>query len=171
MNGPTKFQKIIKGAAKKAREFKKALDDVQAYLILLILTDGEINDLGAAKLEVIKASRLPLSIVIIGVGDAEFAKMDELDSDDSELTAGGRKAKRDSVQFVPFREFKDRPMAELAAAVLEEIPTQFLEFMTENGVKPSPPPTETEMVDLQAAKLKTQEALAKKYGAHLNSGQ
>ena len=49
------------------------------------------------------ASTLPLSIIIIGVGNANFDTVDELDMDTVRLTApDGRMAARDSVQFVPF---------------------------------------------------------------------
>lgn len=47
---------------------------------------------------IINASDLPLSIIIVGVGNDSFDKMDELDSDDALLTANGRVAKRDIVQ-------------------------------------------------------------------------
>jgi hypothetical protein len=33
----------------------------------------------------------------------------------------GEKAKRDIVQFVPFREFRNKPISELAKCVLEEV--------------------------------------------------
>ena len=34
------------------------------------------------KLALINASRLPMSVIIVGVGGADFSAMDELDSDD-----------------------------------------------------------------------------------------
>lgn len=39
------------------------------YHILLILTDGEIHDMEETKNIIIKASSLPLSIIIVGVGN------------------------------------------------------------------------------------------------------
>ena len=52
-----------------------------------------------------EASTLPLSIIIIGIGQADFDSMEELDSDNVQLTApSGRKAARDIVQFVAMRE-------------------------------------------------------------------
>lgn len=45
-----------------------------------------------------QASFLPLSIIIVGVGEEEFDSMDELDSDDSLLAFEGRQAQRDIVQ-------------------------------------------------------------------------
>ena len=40
-----------------------------------------------------------------GVGDADFSAMDALDADDKLLSDGSRKAVRDIVQFVSFRDF------------------------------------------------------------------
>ena len=73
--------------------------------------------------EIVRGSDLPLSIVIVGVGDADFSNMDVVDADDEPLYS--RKYKkymsRDIVQFVPFSEFKHKPY-ELAKETLTEIP-------------------------------------------------
>mmetsp|Transcript_10136 Transcript_10136/g.8662 ORF Transcript_10136/g.8662 Transcript_10136/m.8662 type:complete len:91 (-) Transcript_10136:187-459(-) len=78
----------------------------------------------------IKASELPMSVVIVGVGDAdEMQKMVELDSDNGLLSVGGKTAKRDIVQFVRFLDQKyQKDMNELVAAVLKELPKQFIEY-------------------------------------------
>lgn len=54
----------------------------QNYFILLLLTDGVLSDMMEAKKALINASRYPMSVIIVGVGDADFSAMDELDSDD-----------------------------------------------------------------------------------------
>ncbi len=51
------------------------------YFVLLILTDGEIHDMEATKSSIVASSHLPLSIIIIGIGNAEFANMEILDGD------------------------------------------------------------------------------------------
>lgn len=56
---------------------------LQQYFILLMLTDGAISDMNDTKLAVIEASRLPMSIIIVGVGNADFTAMNELDADES----------------------------------------------------------------------------------------
>ena len=56
---------------------------------------------------IVKASRLPMSIIIIGVGGADFSAMEFLDSDDGMLRSTTHEAAmRDIVQFVPFRQFQ-----------------------------------------------------------------
>lgn len=85
---------------------------------------------------IIAASTLPISIIIVGVGDADFTNMETLDNDDGILSdSQGRKAKRDCVQFVPFNQFKNN-YEMLAKNVLEELPDQVVEYMTMIGKKP-----------------------------------
>lgn len=55
----------------------------------------------------VQASKLPMSIIIVGVGNADFAAMEFLDGDSRRLRSHtGEEAARDIVQFVPFREFR-----------------------------------------------------------------
>lgn len=57
---------------------------------------------------IVNASRLPMSIIIVGVGNADFSAMEFLDGDDGCLRSlTGEAAMRDIVQFVPFRKFKN----------------------------------------------------------------
>lgn len=57
---------------------------------------------------IVQASKLPMSIIIIGVGNADFAAMEFLDGDASVLRSNtGEEAVRDIVQFVPFRDFRN----------------------------------------------------------------
>jgi len=46
--------------------------DASQYYVLLMITDGVISDMGATKEAIVSASRLPVSIIIIGVGNTEF---------------------------------------------------------------------------------------------------
>lgn len=133
--GPTNFAPVINHVAAMAKE------NMHAYSVLLILTDGIITDMMDTKRAIINASTLPLSIIIVGVGSSDFSAMEELDGDDGRLSAGGRVAERDIVQFVPFRSFSGpQAQASLAAAVLAEVPTQFLLYMQKNKINPPAPP-------------------------------
>jgi hypothetical protein len=51
------------------------------YTVLLILTDGAITDSSQTIDAIVQASYLPLSIIIIGVGNADFSQMNILDGD------------------------------------------------------------------------------------------
>ena len=55
---------------------------MQAYQILLMLTDGVITDMEATKQAIIRGSYLPMSVIIVGVGHANFKNMEVLDADD-----------------------------------------------------------------------------------------
>jgi len=133
LSGPTVFAEIVRTAANYANT--NVTQEDQKYTILLIVTDGVLNDLAATKEAIIHASALPLSIVIVGVGAADFSDMNLLDGDDQPLGPG---AARDIVQFVPYRQFHEYPEV-LASRVLEEIPTQLLAFMKSRGLHPNPP--------------------------------
>ena len=50
--------------------------------MLLLLTDGVLSDMVETKAAIVKASRLPMSVIIVGVGQADFKDMDELDADE-----------------------------------------------------------------------------------------
>lgn len=54
----------------------------QQYFILLMITDGVLSDMQETKCALINASRLPMSVILVGVGAADFSSMNELDSDD-----------------------------------------------------------------------------------------
>lgn len=81
---------------------------LQQYFVLLIITDGVITDLDQTRSAIVNASRLPMSIIIVGVGGADFSTMEFLDGDDGRLRSPtGEVAVRDIVQFVPFRKFQN----------------------------------------------------------------
>lgn len=137
--GPTYFAPCINHVAR----FAAAKRDGSEYFILLIITDGVINDMELTKRAIVSASCLPLSIIIVGVGNADFEAMNELDADVNPLTADGRVAERDIVQFVPFNRIandtsltQELQKARLAKEVLAEIPTQFLSYMRKNNILP-----------------------------------
>ena len=126
LSGPTFFAPVINSAEELARQ---SFATTKTYTILLILTDGIINDLRETSDAIVKASDSPLSIIIVGVGPADFSSMVQLDGDETPLVNRyGQRTKRDIVQFVPFRRFQDQPLPTLAAEVLAEIPTQVHEY-------------------------------------------
>uniref|UniRef100_A0AAQ5ZAJ9 C2 domain-containing protein n=1 Tax=Amphiprion ocellaris TaxID=80972 RepID=A0AAQ5ZAJ9_AMPOC len=139
--GPTNFAPVINQVARCAAE----VTDGSQYFVLLMITDGVISDMAQTKEAVVNASSLPMSIIIVGVGPAEFDAMEELDGDEVRVSSRGRFAERDIVQFVPFRDYIDRSgnqvlsMARLAKDVLAEIPDQLLSFMKTRGIEPRPP--------------------------------
>lgn len=147
--GPTNFAPCINHVAR----FAEAVRDGSCYFVLLIITDGVITDLPQTKQAIVNAARLPMSIIIVGVGDADFEAMNVLDGDEVRLSYQGVYAQRDIVQFVPFRDFFQRHGSQnmticksaLAKEVLAEVPDQFISYMKMNNIAPrhpssAPPP-------------------------------
>ena len=85
---------------------------------------------------IVELSKLPISIIIVGVGQANFDKMDALDSDDELLRGSYGVAQADIVQFVPFKNFKTNS-AGLAQEVLHEVPEQVTGFYKRIGMAPN----------------------------------
>merc|ERR1711881_680385 len=86
---------------------------------------------------IVHCTDYPMSIIICGVGNADFSTMEYLDADDEPLiSSDGKMMKRDIVQFVPFNEFKDAHPIVFAKEVLEEIPDQVTSYMAQHGIKP-----------------------------------
>ncbi|XP_052396133.1 copine-9-like isoform X2 [Carassius gibelio] len=152
--GPTNFAPVINQVAQCASE----VTDGSQYFVLLIITDGVISDMVQTREAVVTAASLPMSVIIVGVGPAEFDAMEELDGDEVRVSSRGRAAERDIVQFVPFRDYIDRSgnqvlsMARLAKDVLAEIPDQLLSFMKSRGIEPrpalSPSPSPTPQINV-----------------------
>ncbi|XP_069489751.1 copine-5 isoform X5 [Ambystoma mexicanum] len=140
--GPTNFAPVVNHVA----NYAAAVQDGSQYFVLLIITDGVISDMAQTKEAIVNGAKLPMSIIIVGVGQAEFDAMVELDGDDIRISSRGKLAERDIVQFVPFRDYIDRTgnhvlsMARLAKDVLAEIPDQFISYMKARGIKPNPAP-------------------------------
>jgi len=131
--GPTNFCPIIKHVAKFAEAYRQ---DPSNYFVLLIITDGLITDFEETKALLRSVSMLPMSIIIIGVGDEDFSEMEELDGDDVKPRTGSR----DIVQFVELRKFL-LPAGGwshelLAKSVLAEVPGQLTAWMKNAGFTP-----------------------------------
>ncbi|KAF0979633.1 hypothetical protein FDP41_001301 [Naegleria fowleri] len=135
--GPTNFAPTIQTAvAYAAQGAMEQSQQNQKYFILLIITDGEITDMPETIKEIVNASRYPLSIIIVGVGSADFASMEALDSDNRRLQSGNNVAVRDIVQFVPFRQFGSQNYTLLAKETLKEVPQQVCEYFKSKKIKP-----------------------------------
>eukprot|EP00002_Diphylleia_rotans_P021306 TRINITY_DN414_c0_g1_i2.p1 TRINITY_DN414_c0_g1~~TRINITY_DN414_c0_g1_i2.p1 ORF type:complete len:454 (-),score=90.44 TRINITY_DN414_c0_g1_i2:226-1587(-) len=137
LSGPTNFAPIIKYAIQLAQD--ALTREELKYFILLILTDGEICDMSDTVDAIVKASFLPISIIITGIGSANFANMNVLDGDDRRLKGSdGMEAQRDIVQFVPLRDMPPNDIGSLAAHTLAEIPGQFMSYVQMKGIPPPP---------------------------------
>ena len=130
--GPTEFTPIIKKVI--SRMITK---NILEYHILMILTDGVIDDLQDTIDILVEASSLPLSVIIIGIGNEDFSKMEVLDGDEVPLKSrNGKIRTRDIVQFVPFSKFQN-DAKKLSMEVLAEIPRQMIEYFQFKNLSPN----------------------------------
>lgn len=123
LSGPTYFAPLLTDAFKWASK----LQGGYSYQIILILTDGEIHDMGSTKDLLVQHSNLPVSVIIVGIGNADFSKMVALDGDGGLTDSHGKRCPRDIVQFVPFNKFKGNSQA-LAQEMLREVPKQVTQY-------------------------------------------
>jgi hypothetical protein len=109
-------------------------------------SDGVITDLDSTIRSIVQASFLPISIIIVGVGQADFRTMNVLDADTEPLKADGMVCQRDIVQFVAMRDMTQPGSSmvsgtRLAKEVLAELPNQLLAYF--NTIKLFPPSSAT----------------------------
>eukprot|EP01135_Chromosphaera_perkinsii_P003710 Nk52_evm28s252 gene=Nk52_evmTU28s252 len=117
-----------------------ATQTYQWYNVLMILTAGDIEDIDKTKDAIVEASKLPISIVIVGVGDNSYSKMQQLADDVKYYSCHGVYASREILQFVSFAEFAEKSaheMEDFATEVLQEIPSQLLDYMRRKYIVPS----------------------------------
>ena len=80
------------------------------------MTDGGVAEKNKTRNQVIRASRLPLSIIIVGIGKSsdDFEFMKSLDGDDAPVRGRDSKnqvqfSSRDCVQFVSYQQMENDP--------------------------------------------------------------
>ena len=94
------------------------------YSVLLLLTDGCIHDMDATQDLLFDLSLLPCSIIIIGVGYADFENMKILNRPNLQ-NSRGQPCARDIVQFVAFNEAQRRgELAETEQGVHVKVPIE-----------------------------------------------
>ena len=135
---PTCFSPVIDKVIQEIKYDMENNREENHYYILLILTDGCINDAQQTRDKIVEASYLPMSIIIVGIGNADFTLMNMLDGDtEPVVNSKGEPWKRDIVQFVEFENFKKNNAinygTDLTEEVLKEIPTQVEQYYQRIG--------------------------------------
>ncbi|KAH7670643.1 vWA-like protein, partial [Dioscorea alata] len=130
LSGPTSFAPVIEMAMTIVEQ------SGGQYHVLLIIADGQVTrsvnaeygHLSSQEKEtieaIVKASKFPLSIVLVGVGDGPWDKMKEFDDNIPDRSF-------DNFQFVNFTEIMSKDVSqnqkesEFAFSALMEIPSQY----------------------------------------------
>ncbi|CAB9508204.1 Copine-6 [Seminavis robusta] len=136
------------------RAIKKS-EQEHCYSVLCILTAGNIGDDLRDTIDTIctAAEDAPLSIVIIGVGENEeaFTTIRKVIANGGKLRhSNGVPISRDIVSFASFDDFEGNA-SNVAAEGLKELPEQFVEYFTDNGIQPRPPVTASSIEKESAA--------------------
>ena len=108
MSGPKLLRPTIDAAIKcAAQESQHKL----SYGVLVVLCcSGKVNDVSEVMEKISQASYIPLSVVIVGIGDGDFSEWDALKKS-SETSVGvltspsGNKYMRDVAHFVKLNDY------------------------------------------------------------------
>ncbi|KAI3878096.1 hypothetical protein MKW92_035009 [Papaver armeniacum] len=113
------------------------MHDQTKYCVLVIITAGGLEDIQESIDALVGASHRPLSIVIVGLGEAGFENMEILDADNGRplKSRTGQVAARDIVQFVPWCKLQGGQIS-VVEELFDELPGQFLTYMRSRDIKP-----------------------------------
>lgn len=124
LKGPAIFSQLIREGMRYA-DNSISNDECTKYTHLFILTDGVVFDWRDTIDAIVAASKLPLSITIVGVGNSDFDKMDSLQG--TLESSIGTSSVRDNIKFVKL----SRDMSESAfrRECLQIIPSQMVQYL------------------------------------------
>lgn len=131
MSGPTILTEVMQKAAIQAKSYQAdESSNTLRYVVLLIITDGLADSFEETQRKLAVYSQVPLSIVIVGVGEScNYDKMYQLVDSASQHQQGSRR----NVSFVEFRRHQNSPEA-LGTAALQDVPLQVCEYLAMRGV-------------------------------------
>ncbi|XP_052807081.1 copine-9-like [Mya arenaria] len=142
MSGPTRLKPVISFAESMA--VREPTQDNQVYHVLLVITDGILNDIDDVLERLTSISHLPLTVVFAGVGPADF-KLMECFSQDSTGFVGLKyrttSLNRKHTHFVSFSRENGQTidLDRLARETLAVISSQITEYMRRKDIIPNKP--------------------------------
>lgn len=116
LDGPTSFAPIINRAMDLVLEGEHG-----TFTILVIITDGAVTDEEATREAIVRACNVPMTILVVGVGDGPWEAMEEFDNELPERAF-------DNLTFVAFDDVMrtyDGSLVVFAEEALRETPTQY----------------------------------------------
>ena len=127
-SGGTYFAPVIKSINDKISSDNKKMN----YNVLMIISDGYVDDISDIIDSIIESSKIPLSIVIIGVGSDVTSDMKRLNGEDGKLVnRKGESLEKDIVQYVHFNDYNEN-IEKLTQEVFRYIPQQIKDYFSQN---------------------------------------
>ncbi|XP_054154514.1 copine-8-like [Oppia nitens] len=127
------FAPVINHVVQLTKNFQNG----RHYFVFTILTSGCHTDTADTLEAIVRASAMPVSIVIVGVGNCPFNHLKRL-SGDSTCSRGCR-TYRDNVQFFQLKNYQTSTHileSRLTNTILQTIPKQMLEYMESRNFVP-----------------------------------
>ena len=123
-SGGTYFAPVINSINSKIKSSKQNLN----YNILMIISDGYVHDIDNIIDRIVESSKLPLSVIIIGVGADVTSDMKKLNGEDGKLIdSSGEGLEKDIVQYVHFNDYNEN-IEKLTQEVFRYIPQQIKDY-------------------------------------------
>ncbi|KAL3777699.1 LOW QUALITY PROTEIN: hypothetical protein ACHAW5_010337 [Stephanodiscus triporus] len=130
MSGPTIISEVLRAAAGRSQRFLTQTNTDMHYCILLILTDGIVHNLRDTQ-QLVRSYRdrnLPLSVIVVGIGRADFTEFHQWDQSPPEL--------RGRFKFVEFREHQIDP-DNLPRNALMNVPHEVVDYYMARNIFPN----------------------------------
>jgi len=126
------FEPLIEKAVKQAKQSKAT--GSKEYTVVVILTKGSIHDVETTLKSLLGCDVLPISILILGIGEKRFDKLELFEKEGFFLPAD--KVKRPFIHFWKSGNFDSTET--MVEESLKEIPSQLLEYMKMSDIKVGP---------------------------------
>jgi GAF domain-containing protein len=150
LHGPTQLSPMVRLAANMARPYAQAhsVNDngvPMAFIATVIFTDGSIDETDKSPLveELIAAADVPIAIIIVGIGNADFSFLRDLPFEVMQARLASTKKTTQEIEtrmVVRFAHFSNcsTPEEQSACAfeALNEIPQEVVGFYRDAGTKP-----------------------------------
>jgi len=132
MSGPTVIRSVLNKAALRSKGYRDAPPSSKStmdYCVLLILTDGIVNDLQETQqlVQKYRELHLPLSVIVVGIGRADFTEFHQWNRAPPDT--------RGKFKFVEFRQHQFDP-EELSREALQSVPHETVDYFLARGIMP-----------------------------------
>ncbi|XP_012937974.1 copine-1 [Aplysia californica] len=140
--GPTYIAPILDKVMELANV--DVTQEKQSYYVLLVITDGIINDMDLVVKKLVDASRLPMSVIILGVGPSDFTLMEQFhEASHAPLfdTSEKKTADRPNYHFSALKAgaLSNGSRTIVVQNALAALSAQVLQYMKMRNITPGPP--------------------------------